>query len=70
MDVEQLRGLFLFEGLDDDQLGQVLAAGEEIPFDEGTVLFREGEPAEAGGCCCPGASISCAVPAAAILSSC
>jgi len=46
MDVEQLRSLFLFDGLDDGQLGQIVAAGEEIPFEEGTVLFREGEPAE------------------------
>ena len=43
MDVEQLRNLFLFEGLDDGQLGQILAAGEEVPFEEGTVLFVEGE---------------------------
>lgn len=46
MDVAELRSLFLFDGLDDGQLGQVLAAGEEIPFEEGTVLFREGDPAE------------------------
>jgi signal transduction histidine kinase len=46
MDLEQLRSLFLFEGLDDGQLGQILAAGEEVPFDEGTVLFVEGEPAD------------------------
>jgi signal transduction histidine kinase len=46
MDVEQLRSLFLFGGLDDGQLGQILAAGEEIPFEEGTVLFREGDPAD------------------------
>ncbi len=46
MDVEQLRNLFLFEGLDDGQLGQILAAGEEVPFEEGTVLFVEGDPAD------------------------
>jgi signal transduction histidine kinase len=46
MDVGQLRGLFIFEGLDDGQLGQILAASEEVPFEEGTVLFVEGEPAD------------------------
>ena len=46
MDVEQLRNLFLFEGLDDGQLGQIVSAGEEVPFEEGTVLFVEGDPAD------------------------
>jgi signal transduction histidine kinase len=44
--LDDLRGLFLFDGLDDAQLGDLLAAGEEVAFDEGTELFHEGAPAE------------------------
>jgi signal transduction histidine kinase len=46
MDVEDLRHLFLFDGLTDDQLRSLLAAGEEVPFDDGKELFHEGAPAE------------------------
>ncbi|MGZ4675703.1 MAG: ATP-binding protein [Acidimicrobiia bacterium] len=45
MDVGELRGIFLFEGLDDSQLRQLLDAGEEFRFDEGDVLFVQGQPA-------------------------
>jgi signal transduction histidine kinase len=41
-----LRGLFLFDGLSDEQLGDLVAAGDEVRFDEGTELFHEGAPAE------------------------
>ena len=46
MDISDLRPLFLFEALTDTQLGQLVAAGEELPFDEGQELFREGDPAD------------------------
>ncbi len=46
MDVAALRDLFLFAGVSDDQLAELLAAGEVVAFDEGTELFREGDPAE------------------------
>jgi signal transduction histidine kinase len=46
MDTEDLRALFLFDGVSDEQLGDLLAAGEEIEFDEGDVLFRQGDPAD------------------------
>ena len=46
MDIDDLRGLFLFDGLSDDQLRALIAAGEEVPFDDGQELFHEGEPAE------------------------
>jgi signal transduction histidine kinase len=43
---DELRGLFLFDSLTDDQIDQLVAIGEEVAFDEGTVLFQEGEPAD------------------------
>lgn len=46
MHIEELRSLFVFEGLSDDQLLQVDAAGNTVSFEEGDVLFREGEPAD------------------------
>ena len=47
MNVDDLRDLFIFEGLTDEQLAQLLALGDEIPFVEGQELFHEGGPAEA-----------------------
>ena len=38
--------LFLFDGLTDEQLRQLVAAGEEVHFDDGDLLFREGDPAD------------------------
>jgi len=46
MDADELRGLFLFESLTGEQIDHLVAIGEEVMFDEGTVLFQEGEPAE------------------------
>ncbi len=46
MDVAELRELFLFDGLNDDQLRELLAVGEELHFNTGEVLFEQGEPAE------------------------
>ena len=47
MDLAELRSLFLFHGLSDDQLGELLGAAEEMAFGPGDVLFREREPAVA-----------------------
>ena len=47
MDTAELRGLFLFDGLDDDQLAELGALADEVHFAEGEVLFRELDPAEA-----------------------
>jgi signal transduction histidine kinase len=46
MEPTELRGLALFEGLDDDQLAALGAAGEERRFGAGEELFREGRPAD------------------------
>jgi len=43
---DELRGLFLFESLTDEQIEQLVAIGEEVTFEAGTFLFREGEPAD------------------------
>jgi len=47
IDVGDLRGLDLFEGLTDAQLADLAAAGEEVLFGPGEVLFRAGEYADA-----------------------
>src|SRR5262247_2751400 len=44
--IDDLRGVFLFDGLSDEQLGDLLAAGDEVHFESGDVLFREGEAAD------------------------
>jgi signal transduction histidine kinase len=46
MDVAELRGLFLFDALTDEQLAALLAAGEEVRFGAGQELFHESAPAE------------------------
>ncbi|HET7349897.1 MAG TPA: ATP-binding protein [Marmoricola sp.] len=46
MDVAELRKIEIFEGLTDDQLGELVAAGTEVPVVPGQVLFREGDAAE------------------------
>ena len=46
MDVAELRGLFIFDGVSDAQLQQLIDAGEEVHFEERDVLFQEGEPAD------------------------
>jgi signal transduction histidine kinase len=46
MDIDDLRDLFVLDGLSDEQLAGLLAAGEEVRFDEGKELFREGDPAD------------------------
>jgi len=45
--VEDLRHISLFDGLTDDQLAQLVAAGDEVAVEPGVVLFREGDHADA-----------------------
>ena len=44
--IDDLRGVFLFAGLSDEQLHELIAAGDEVHFDSGDVLFQEGEAAD------------------------
>jgi signal transduction histidine kinase len=44
--IDGLRDIFLFEGLSDEQLHELAAAGDEVRFGSGDVLFREGEAAD------------------------
>jgi signal transduction histidine kinase len=44
--IDDLRGVFLFEGLSDAQLRDLIAVGDEVRFETGDVLFREGEAAD------------------------
>jgi signal transduction histidine kinase len=46
MDLAELRRLSLFDGLDDDRLGALLAASEEQAVEAGDELFHEGRPAD------------------------
>jgi signal transduction histidine kinase len=46
MSLEDLRPLALLDGLTDDQLRQLLAAGDVVPFRPGEELFREAQPAD------------------------
>jgi signal transduction histidine kinase len=46
MRVEDLRAIFLFDGLGDEQLLDLIAVGVEVPFVAGDELFREGELAD------------------------
>lgn len=41
--IDELRRVYLFEGLSDEQLRDLIAAGDEVRFERGDVLFREGE---------------------------
>ncbi|MFL6079608.1 MAG: sensor histidine kinase [Ornithinibacter sp.] len=47
MDLPELRRLAIFDGLDDAQLGDLLAAATERPTRRGELLFHEGRPADA-----------------------
>jgi len=44
--VKDLRAINLFDGLTDDQLAELLAAGTEISIEPGIALFHEGEHAD------------------------
>ena len=46
MNVDDLRGIPLFAGLTDDQLGELIDASTEVPIEPGADLFHEGEPAD------------------------
>jgi signal transduction histidine kinase len=46
MAIDELRSLFLFAGLSDEQLRQLDDASTILSFGEGEVLFRAGEPSE------------------------
>jgi signal transduction histidine kinase len=46
MDIDDLRPLFIFDGLNDAQLAELLAASDEVRFAEGDEVFREGDPAD------------------------
>ena len=44
--IDDLRDVFLFNGLSDERLGELIAVGDEVRFKTGDVLFREGESAD------------------------
>ena len=46
MRIEELRGIYIFAGLTDAQLGELIEVGDEVAFVDGQELFREGEPAD------------------------
>jgi len=46
MNVDDLRGISLFAGLTDDQLGELIDEGFEVRIEPGVDLFHEGEPAD------------------------
>ena len=46
MDIDELRKAFIFEGLTDAQLRELLEVGEEYLFVEGQEIFKEGDPAD------------------------
>ena len=43
---DDLQSAFLTNGLSEQQLSELIAAGQEIPFHHGDELFHEGEPAD------------------------
>src|SRR6266487_534031 len=46
MRVADLRGLSIFDGLSDDQLAELVAAGAEVRVEPGVELFHEGDHAD------------------------
>ncbi|WP_433159778.1 sensor histidine kinase [Kribbella sp. CA-247076] len=46
MNTEELRGIALFAGLTDEQLGELIDGSTEVRIEPGVVLFHEGEPAD------------------------
>jgi hypothetical protein len=46
MQVAELRALSIFDGLADEQLGELIAGGTEVAIVPGLELFREGAPAD------------------------
>jgi signal transduction histidine kinase len=46
MDINGLRAIFLFDGLSDEQLLELIAVSDEVRFSDGDVLFRQGDAAD------------------------
>jgi signal transduction histidine kinase len=46
MIIDELRGILLFAGLTDEQLGDLIEDSTEVPIEPGVALFHEGEPAD------------------------
>ena len=46
VDLAELRSLYLFEGMPEEQIADLLAAAEEVAVSPGEILFAEGQPAE------------------------
>ncbi len=46
MQVKDIRSLSVFDGLSDEQLGELVAAGSQVPIEPGVELFHEGEHAD------------------------
>ena len=46
MRVDDLRSLSLFDGLTDEQLAELVAAGDEVRIHPGVELFHEGQHAD------------------------
>ncbi|MDP9234419.1 MAG: ATP-binding protein [Actinomycetota bacterium] len=46
MQLGDLRSLFIFAGLSDEQLLQVIEVGQTLSFNDGDILFREGDSAD------------------------
>ncbi len=46
MDIDLLKNIYLFEGLDEDALKEIAEVCEEVEFPAGHVIFREGEPGD------------------------
>lgn len=44
MDVNELRGISLFNGLNDTQLADLIDAGTEVPIEPGSNLFENSSP--------------------------
>lgn len=51
IDTRRLRPLALLDGLSDDQVGQLAAAGESFAFGRGDELFQQSARPGSGGCC-------------------
>jgi signal transduction histidine kinase len=45
--LDELRSIYLFAGLGDEKLERLIAVGEEVHFEDGQLLFREADPADA-----------------------
>lgn len=46
MNVDDLRTLFIFNGISSKDLAELAAVGVEVPFDQGDFLWQQGKPAD------------------------